>query len=180
MKAKENPNFDYLRGFVKDQLTQLRRFGPIVYEIFETLETSGSKMPLDPLIERVVSQPKVVVRVDADALNLRAGPSIQSPIVKVVNRGVQLLLTDSTHQTLIGRSGVWLHVLDMEGYQGYVNAQYVSFDREYSNPQAKVESLMFTLESFDRMELVSIDPNYGIVHLTNKGESVARLLIHND
>ena len=37
MTATNGASYDYLRGLVKDQLDQLRRFGPIVFEIFETL-----------------------------------------------------------------------------------------------------------------------------------------------
>jgi hypothetical protein len=180
MKSKADPNFDYLHSFVQDQLTQLRRFGPIIFEIFEVFETYGSQMALDPLIDQVLSHQKVVVRVESDALNLRAGPSIQSPIVKQIERGAQLLLSDPADESNIGKPGTWLHVMDLEGDKGYVVGQYVFPDRDYGNPQTKVEALMMTLESFNRMELVSIDPNIGVVYLTTKGENTARLLMHNE
>jgi len=180
MTSKADPNFDYLQGLVQDQLAQLRRFGPIIYEIFEALEASGSRMPLDPLIDRVLSEQQIVVRVESDALNLRAGPSIQSPVIKRIERSAQLLLSDPADISNVGKPGAWLHVRDMEGIQGYVVGQYVSLDRDYANPQVKVEALMLTLENFDRMELVSIDPNFGIVNLTTKGENISRLLMHRD
>ncbi|MEN4041930.1 MAG: SH3 domain-containing protein [Anaerolineaceae bacterium] len=180
MTAKPEENFDYLSQVARDQLTQLRRFGPIVFEIFETLQYSKAPMQLDPLIERVVAHQRIVVRCDADALNLRAGPSLQSPIVKLVERGAQLLLTNPADKNNIGRPGAWLHVIDMEGDRGYVVSQYVSLDQQYSNPPAKMEALMSTLQSFDRLDLVAIDPNHGEVKLTTKGENVARLLMQSD
>ncbi|HSV86452.1 MAG TPA: SH3 domain-containing protein [Levilinea sp.] len=180
MTAKAEQNFDCLRELARDQLNQLHRFGPIVFEIFEILQNSNAPMPIDPLIERVLAHRKIVLRCDADALNLRAGPSLQSPIIKLVERGAQLLLSDPAEQGKIGKPGAWLHVVDLEGDRGYVVGQYVSLDHDYSSPPAKVEALMFTLESFDRMDLVAIDPNLGVVKLTNKGENVARTLMYSD
>ena len=176
MTASNGAGYDYLHGLVKDQLDQLRRFGPIVFEIFETLETSGAQIQLDPLIDQVLSQQRVVVRVVADLINMRAGPSLQSQIIKLQQRDNQLLIVEPRDYDKIGLNDVWLHVLDMDGALGYVVSHYVALDQDYGNPQYKVEVLMRALDNFNRMDLVTIDPKFGSVNLTTKGENIARIL----
>jgi hypothetical protein len=182
MKKQENQEFDYLQSLVSEQIQEIRNFGPIAYEIFDALMPPAGTMNIENLVRKLMELDKMILKVDADGLNLRARPGISSPVIKVLSRSTQLIALDSDSDRKIGVQGQWLHVLDIAGDQGYVVAQFVSKIDTTRDPREKIDHTMHTLEYFGKMELVQIDKQGDRfdVTLTQKGRYLADFLVESN
>jgi len=182
MKKQENQEFDYLQSLVTEQIQEIRNFGPIAYEIFNALMPPTGTMNIENLVRKLMELDKMVLRVDADGLNMRTRPEISSPVIKVLSRGAQLIALDNDSERKIGLSGQWLHVLDIAGVQGYVVALFVSKIETTRDPREKIDRTMHALEYFSKMELVQIDKQGDRfdVSLTQKGRYLADFLVESN
>jgi hypothetical protein len=178
MKKEDNKDFDYLQILVIEQVRELRSYGPVVYDVLGALQPPTETIEVESLVHTVIKKQKTVVEVETDGLNLRTSPAFDGPVIKVLPRGSQLIVTETEGEGKIGMAGQWLQVVDDEGHNGFVVAGYVAKTSASADPRKKVDQVMQTLEYFSRTELVKIDQQPGkyFVSLTQKGRYMADLI----
>jgi hypothetical protein len=182
MKKQQKPEFDYLQSLVREQVQEVRNFGPIAYEIIDVLKPPAGPVNVESLVRRVVELDKLILQVELDGINLFMQPALRSAVVKTLARGDQLMALERDTERKIGQQGEWLHVLDINGDKGYVLAQFVSRVETSRDPGERIDRTMHTLEYFSKMEIVQIDKqgNQFDVRLTQKGKYLADFLVQPD
>ena len=179
---KKKSDFDYLHSLVREQIKELRQLGPIAYDILRALLPPTGAIDVKNLVNKVIQDRRPVVQVDPDGLQLRAAPEITAPVLKSMRQQSQLILLDPGSEEAVGTRGRWLHVLEMDGNNGYVEANYVSRVKSYQDPSAIIDMTMNALEYFNRLDFVDItqeNDNFRVT-LTPKGKNMADLLFQPD
>jgi hypothetical protein len=175
---KKSPEYDYLDEMIQAQIAELRRFGPLVFDIFETLGPMGGA-PVPALVDEVVrrSRSRVIVQPNVEQLAFRSEPSSSAQLIRALPMGTELLVLEPGGEAKIGQPQQYVFVNDADGTRGFVAGSYVM--KVEQSAQEQVEKTLKMLEQLSSREIISItgEGNQLYAALTPKGKHIADELL---
>jgi hypothetical protein len=173
----ESPEFDYLQEMIQAQVTELRKFGPLVFDILESLGPSGGA-PVPSLVDEVVrrSRSRLIVQPNVEQLALRVEPSSSSQLIRALQMGTKLLVLEPGGEAKIGQPQ-YLFVNDVDGTRGFVAGSYVV--KMEQSPQDQVDEILKLLEYLRTREIVTLTTQGNVLFasVTSKGKHIAEELL---